>query len=441
MLSRLTRSNLPDPEQVSVLSQSWAAAQPGVDRIAQVYAQYAGYGFGANAVVYACERERIQLLAQAEFRFQNTTTKRLFGTADLAPLERPWVNGTTADLIARMELHAALAGNAYVLRNRDADDSLTVLRPDWVHIAYVEGPHGVGHRVVGYIYYEGGEGQGDPILLDVDDVAHWSPIPDPLHPWRGMSWLTPVLREINADVAMTQHRQTFFDSAGTPNMVLRYSQKLSPETVENVRKRWRARYSGAAAAGATVVLDEGADLTVVGNTFESMRFTDVQSAGEARIAAASGVPAIVAGLQPGLDAATYSNYGQAMKAFGNGTGAYLWRSLCAALTKIVTVPGGARLWWDTTNIPALREDEKDRAANMQTLAAAASTLLQAGYQPDSIIGALTSGDLTLLQHSGLVSVQLYKPGDGPEPADAPDMQDGPDQGGDPAEITDGGPPE
>jgi hypothetical protein len=30
-------------------------------------------------------------------------------------------------------------------------------------------------------------------------VAHWSPIPDPLANFRGMSWLTPVLREIDAD--------------------------------------------------------------------------------------------------------------------------------------------------------------------------------------------------------------------------------------------------
>jgi len=241
---------------------------------------------------------------------------------------------------------------------------------------------------------------------DVEDVAHWSPIPDPLAHWRGMSWMTPVLREINADVAMTQHRQVFFDQAATPNLLLRYQQKLQPTQLESIKARWQARFNGPARAGATVVLDEGADLTVVGSTFESMRFNEVQAAGEARIAAAAGVPAIVAGLQAGLDAATYSNYAMAIKAMANGTGAFLWSSACAALAKLVAVPDHARLWYDTTNIPALQEAAKDRADTMQVLAAAASTLLTAGYEATSITAALVSGDLTLLVHTGMISVQL-----------------------------------
>jgi hypothetical protein len=206
---------------------------------------------------------------------------------------------------------------------------------------------------------------------------------------------------------MTQHRQTFFDQAGTPNLILKYEQKLSPELLTKIKAAWQARFAGPRGAGSTVVLDEGADLTVVGSTFESMRFNDVQAAGEARIASAAGVPAIVAGLQAGLDAATYSNYGMAIKAMANGTGAYLWRSLCSSLAKLVEVPAGARLWYDTTNIPALREDEKDRANAMQVLASAASTLLMAGYDAESITNYLSSGDLAQLKHTGLVSVQLY----------------------------------
>src|SRR5205823_2138143 len=30
--------------------------------------------------------------------------------------------------------------------------------------------------------------------------------------WRGMSWLTPVLREIQADTATTRHKQKFFEN-------------------------------------------------------------------------------------------------------------------------------------------------------------------------------------------------------------------------------------
>jgi len=96
----------------------------------------------------------------------------------------------------------------------------------------------------------------------------------------------------------------------------------------------------------------------------------------------------------------------ALKAFSNGKCAMLWSSACSALAKLVTVPDGARLWYDTTAIPALQEAAKDRADTMQVLAAAASTMLTAGYEAESITKALVSGDLTQLIHTGMISVQL-----------------------------------
>lgn len=405
------RSNLPDPETVSMLQSTWA--QGTSEQILQTFRSYAISAAGANAVVFSCILQRVNLIAQAEFKFQDLASKRLFGNPDLTVLEQPWRNGTTGDLLARMEQHNSIGGQAFVRR---AGDTLVVMRPDWVDVVsadVVEGVDDYGRprvhsEVLGYLYTEGGHGVGQGVFYPVEEVAHWTPMPDPLRRFTGMSWLTPVLREINADTSMVQHRQMFFDAAATPNLVLKYQQTLNPQTFQSIKERWQARFAGPIGAGSTVVLDQGADLTVVGSTFESMRFTDVQAAGEARIAGAAGVPAIVAGLQAGLDAATYSNYGMAMRAFAAGQMAMLWQSTCAALAKLVNVPAGARLWYDTTSIPALREDEQARAVTMQTLAAAASTLLTAGYEAESITAALVSGDLTLLKHTGLVSVQLYK---------------------------------
>lgn len=417
LIDRLNRSPLPDPESVAVVSNTWQGSDMS-ERPQPTYLSFAISAYSSNSAVFACAMARMQLLSQARFKYQDTTTKRLFGDASLQILGTPWPNGTTADLIASMVQHADIGGNAFVRR---AGDRLVSLRPDWVDILSVtvldgydiEGLPQTHDEVLGYLYSEGGIGQGPAIFYDVAEVAHWAPYPDPLAKWRGMSWLTPVLREIDADISMSQHRQQFFDQAGTPNMVLKYQQKLSPETVNSIRDRWRARYSGPSSAGSTVVLDDGADLTVVGNSFEQMRFTDLQKMGEARIASAAGVPPIVAGLSVGLDAATYSNFSQAMKAFGNGTGSYLWQSLAASLAKLIVVPTGARLWYDTTSIPALLEDAKDRATAMQTSAAAISSFIMAGYDPDSVVSAVMANDLSLLKHSGMTSVQLYKPGEAP----------------------------
>jgi predicted acetyltransferase len=36
-----------------------------------------------------------------------------------------------------------------------------------------------------------------------------------------MSWLTPIVREIMADKAMTDHKLAFMENAATPNMVVK----------------------------------------------------------------------------------------------------------------------------------------------------------------------------------------------------------------------------
>lgn len=423
LIDRLTanRSSLPDPEYVAgmSLSQSWGV-MPN-ERMTQTYVSYSLFGFAANSVVFSCAQARMDHLAQAQFKFQDLRTGKLFGSPALKILETPWPNGTTSDLIANMEQHDNIAGNSFVRRQ---GDQVIVMRPDWLDIVSIvtdDGSDYAGNRryhrsVAGYLYSEGGYGVGEPVFYDVDEVAHWAPMPDPLSEWRGMSWMTPVLREINADTSMTQHLQGFLDNAATPNLLLRYKDKLNPQTLNSIKDRWQARFGGPKGAGATVVLDEGGDVTVVGSTLESMRYAEIRSGGEGRIASAAGVPAIVAGLQAGLDAATYSNYKMAQRAFINGKCSYLWASLCAALAKLVDVPDGARLWYDTTNMPALREDELDRANAMAVQMGAASTALSAGYEAESITAALVSGDMTQLKHTGLVSVQLYKAAAKQDPA-------------------------
>ncbi len=407
-----SRAALPVNDFASFMAQTWTGSKD-VESVQATFASYAADGYGGNGVVYACILARLQLFAQAEFKFQNLADKRLFGSPALLPLERPWPGGTTAELLARMEQDVSLAGNAFVRR---WPDRLERLRPDYIDIvrgdAYEGGPDGV----IGYIYWHDGRGGGEDEFIPVEDVAHWSPIPDPLSEARGMSWLTPVVREINADMAMTEHKAQFLANAATPNMVLRYSQKLGKETVDALRERWQARYGGPANGWKTAVLDEGADLTVVGSNFEQMAFTGVQSAGEGRIAIASGVPPIVAGLAAGLQAATYSNYEQALKAFANGTMAFLWQSAAAALAKLVEVPGGARLWYDVTAIPALREAETLRAEAAFTWSKAAGELIRAGYEPQTVQNALTAGDMALLKHTGAVPTALYPDGVAPSPA-------------------------
>lgn len=390
----------------------------GKDLPAYDFAAMVSSVYQANGIVFAVVLARMALFSEATLKYRALGDKHLFGTGDLLPLEQPWSGGTTGELLARMEQHASLGGQALVVRS---GDGVKLLRPDWVQrVSGLVSDAGVQERqLLGYSYTPGGlhgvdVGRWeDPVYYPAQDVACWSPVPDPLNPWRGMSWLTPVAREVNADAAMTQYKQKFFENAATPNLVIRYQKKLPDGYVRAFSDQFEARHSGINQSWRTVILDEAADLTVVGNTFEQMTFTALQGASETRIAAAGGVPPIVVGLKEGLEAATYSNFSQAMRRFADLTMRPNWRSAVAALAQLVDVPDDAQLWYDTTDIAALQEGEKERAEAAQVSAAAMSTLIAAGYDPDSVTRAVISGDFSILKHTGLVSVQLQTPGQAP----------------------------
>jgi HK97 family phage portal protein len=393
-------------ESSMVMSETWKSSSR--ERIGDNFISWSTDGVGGNPIVFAVLNARINLFTEAEFKFRNLSDKKLFGSPELLKLEKPWPSGTTGDLLARMEQDVFLAGNAFV---RDAGSRLERLRPDRVEIVTLLDNDTGATEVVGYVYRRDGVGEE---FYPVEQVAHWAPIPDPLAEHKGMSVLTPVVREINSDLAMTVHKQTFFDNSATPNLVIKYNTKLTKETIDRLRERFNARYSGPTGEK-TMVLDEGADMTIVGNSFEQMAFTDVQKAGEARIAMAASVPPIVAGLQAGLDAATYSNYGQALKAFGDNFMRAHWRSVCAALEPLVNVPDGARLWYDTTDIAALQEGESQRAEANRTRATAMGELIRAGYTPDSVTNAVIADDFSLLSHTGAIPTALYPEGKVPTP--------------------------
>lgn len=399
-----------------------------------------------NSVVFGAVLARISLFSEATFVFRDLKDKSLSGSFErdgrtntsLRKLEKPWENGNTGELLARMMQDADIAGNAYFW---DAGDMLVRLRPEWVTIVteIFYDPQGREYRkVIGYFYDPppvADEQYGGPRYFTADEVVHWSPIPDPYAQFRGMSWMTVVLREVWADNAMTQYKTKYLENAASPNLLVKYSQKLGRGTVDRIRERIEARHGGSDNAFRTLVLDEGADVMVIGNSFEQMNFSTVQAAGENRILIASGVPGIVVGSKEGLQAATYSNYEQAMRRFADITMRPLWRSACSALEKIVAVPTGKQLWVDISDIAALRQGEKERADTMFILSQSATQLVAASFTPESVVKALSSGDITQLEYKEPEPPPAPEPpalpaGTEPDPAADPEADPA---GGDPAE--------
>lgn len=409
---------------MSGLDQSWGATRaPTLDERSAL---------DCNGPVFAVMAVRQAAFSAISFRWQRMRDGRgadMYGTPDLARLEKPWPGGTTQDLLARMIQDADLVGNAYHILDTpltrlggDTTSGVEIVRvrPDWVQLLLArrhrpigDGKSGLlGHRKIGYLYTEGGKSSGnDPVVLGLDEVSHFMPSPDPLAPFAGMSWLTPIVREVENDVLMNQHKRKFFENGATPNMIIKHAEGADREAIIAFNKRLREENGGVDNAYKALNLYPGADVTIAGANMEQIDFRQVQGAGETRIASAGGVPPILAGFSEGLASATYSNYGQARRRFSDITMHPLWQNAAGSLAVIMPDRGpDSRLWYDAENVPLLREDETDAANIAQIRAATIASLITAGYEPDSVVRAVDANDFRLLVHTGLYSVQLQPAG-------------------------------
>lgn len=374
--------------------------------------------YKTNGVVFACIGARMRPFSEVRFQFQRLVGGRpgeLFGNESLSLLESPWPNGSTGELLARMEQDVSLAGNFYAtVVGEGTERRVRRLRPDWVRIVSGVpeggGENGLGACVLGYIY-DPANG-APPQVLSVDQVVHYSPIPDPEHHWRGMSWLQPLANEIRADAAATKHKERYFSNGAALSTVVRYDKDLKPEEFERYVAMFESAHRGVENAYRTLHIGGGADVSVVG-TAMTTDFRAIQGAGETRIAAAAGVGAIIAGFSEGLQGSSLNqgNYNAAKRQFADMTLRPLWRSAAAALSKLVPVPAGTRLWYDPRDVEFLKDDRKDVAEILALTAQTMNSLITAGYTPDSVVLAVETGDFTRLAHSGLYSVQLQRAGD------------------------------
>jgi phage portal protein BeeE len=381
----------------------------------------------ASPPAFAAQMVRGLVLSQMRFTWRNppshpSTPRRTFGNRELGLLERPWTHATTGDLVTTMEWHEGLTGNSFVARQ---PNRVRVLRPDWCGLVFGSdvdpdlASTAIDGELVGLVYQNGGlGGPGQISTLLPDEFAHWAPIPDPECPGVGQSWISAALRDIQGDQAATQHKLQFFANGATPNLVVRGIPAVNQEQFDMYVDMMESKHAGAANAYKTLYLTAGADATVVGADLKQLDFKATQGAGETRIAMLGRVPAPLLGISEGLAGSSLNagNFGMARRIFADSWIYPSMQDLASSLESILTRPTNrlgdpdAELWFDTGDMPILREDAKDAAEITQTNAGTIANLVKEGFTPESAIAAVNGQDMTQLVHSGLVSVQLQPPG-------------------------------
>lgn len=400
------------------------------EQIENSFVQYVEEIYKRNGIVYACIAARQRAFSEVRFLLQQIVDGRpgtLYTHESLNLLDRPWPNGTTGELLARMEQDVSLAGNSYwTIVGTGQQRRLRHLRPDWVTIMsglrsdpMETNPDLLETEPLAYIYAPPGS---NPQVLRADDVVHYSPDPDPIAHWRGMSWLTPLIREVRADHHATTHKLKYFENGAAITTVVAYPENMDPKKFARYVELFEEHHRGPDRAYKTLHIGGGADASAIGSDMKA-DFKAIQGAGETRIAAAAGVGAIIARFSEGLagSALNQGNYAAARRQFADMTIRPLWRSAAASLSKFVEVPGTDRLWYDARDVEFLKEDRKDAAEIDSTTAQTIKALVDAGFTPASVVASIGAGDFALLEHSGLYSVQLQEAGATPPGPIAKDL--------------------
>lgn len=414
----VSRYNLNDYyRDLSLNPYGFARSGPYDDRevIENDFCSYANQIYKRSGVVYATMEVRRSNFSQIRFQWQNmnpTSPKfmGLFGDPELNLLEIPWPNGSTADLLSRMEQDVSLSGNAYIARE---GNRLRRLQPDWV-VPVLSAPHAeaVQSDVVGYVYTPGGYNSGGPeAYYLVEDIAHWAPVPNPTYQYIGMSWLQTILMEIQADRAAGEHKLNFFRNGATLQTVVTPKEGTTLQQFKEFMEVTNASHVGTHNAYKPLYLGYPADVRVMGADIQQMDFHSTQGRDETRIALAGRVPAVILGISEGLQGSSLNagNFASARRNFVDGFLWSHWGSVCTALQSILTVPDASRLWFETKDVPLLREDKKDEAEIRQIQSTSMRTLIDAGFVPETVVSYVHSGDPNVLQHSELFSVQLQPP--------------------------------
>lgn len=407
----------------------------------QIENDFLGYvqgAFKANGPVFSCITARQMVFSEATFKFCQKTDGKLWGDTRLALLENPWPGATSGDLLSQMEQSVSLSGNWWATLACDTPgiygraargrkgERIAHLPSNWVTMVIgQEGkgedsdPRAIDAKLLGILYQPindgGGRVPGEKILLPMEDIAHYAPVPDPGARFRGMSWLTPVLRDIEADKSAVKHKGAFFDNAAVPNMAVSFDKETSREDFDEFVEGFNGNHAGAWNAYRTLFLMGGADVTPLSHDFRALDFTNIVGKGEARIASAAGVPPSWVGMSEGMQGSALNSGNMAAnrRRFADGTIRPLWRNAVASLAVLIDVPSDSILWWDESKIAFLREDQADLADIMSTNMNALNQGVLAGFEADAVVQAIYANDLRKLigKHTGLVSVQMQPPVD------------------------------
>lgn len=206
----------------------------------------------------------------------------------------------------------------------------------------------------------------EPIKYLPNEIL-WSKFNDPLDVYAGQSPIRALSRTIDTENEAVDWNKTTLQNAGVPAGVFQV-QNPSPELSRKLEEEWTKRYGGGTNARKPLILNsDKASYLPLGLSPVDMDFLNQRKVNRTEICSAFGVPSQIVGDPEGQ---TYSNYGEAQKAFWENT--VISRYLEHIQNKLQSdlLPRYAdnlELRYDLSGVGALKENEDKKATRVLNL--------------------------------------------------------------------------
>lgn len=206
----------------------------------------------------------------------------------------------------------------------------------------------------------------EPIKYLANELL-WSKFNDPLDVYQGQSPIRALSRTIDTENEAVDWNKTTLQNAGVPAGVFQV-QNPSPELQRKLQEEWKKRYGGASNARQPMILNaDKASYLPLGLSPIDMDFLNQRKLNRIEICSAFGVPSQIVGDPEGQ---TYSNYGEAQKAFWENTVIARYLDHMRDKLQADLLPRYAdnlELRYDLSNVGALKENEDKKAIRVNNL--------------------------------------------------------------------------
>ena len=337
-----------------------------------------GDGTGNSAVI-ACLNVLSTSFAEPRLKVYREVGNNDYEAVDSHPVTNlftrpnPYTSGSLLAHYIVLALNAE--GDAYLLKSRNRQGRVVELIP---LIPQFVKPRGNEKQLIThYEYYQkspDSTNHNEFVVLPSQEVVHIRQGVNPNNHRKGFAPLKGVLREILGDEAAGQYAAALLHNMAVPGVVLSPKDDSmggpSQEEAESIAQIYKQKFGGSN-RGAPMILTGAMDVKVVSWSPEQMNLNQLRRLPEERVSAVLGVPAILAGLGAGLEAATYNNTRELREFFTEQKLIPLWQTVANEVTAQLlqsdfTADNKLLCKYDLDEVRALDVDKGEVFKRMQT---------------------------------------------------------------------------